>query len=151
MTTLLLTHSDCLDHVTPPGHPEQVARLEAINHALADPAFDALLREECPLAEDAQVARAHPQAYIDAIRNAVPEDGWSSLDPDTHLSPGSLKAAGPFLDDDGNMTGSLVVIEASNRDEILAISQEDPYARAGLFESVEIRPWNWAIKNPEAS
>jgi len=64
---------------------------------------------------------------------------------------GSLKAAGPFLDDDGNMTGSLVVIEASNRDEILAISQEDPYARANLFESVEIRPWNWAIKNPEVN
>ncbi|MCX2725158.1 YciI family protein [Roseibium salinum] len=62
----------------------------------------------------------------------------------------SLKAAGPFLDDDGNMTGSLVVIEASSRDEILAISQEDPYAGAGLFESVEIRPWNWAVKNPEA-
>ncbi|MBD1549454.1 YciI-like protein [Roseibium aggregatum] len=61
-----------------------------------------------------------------------------------------LKAAGPFLDDDGNMTGSLVIIEASNRDEALAISQEDPYAKAGLFESVEIRPWNWAVKNPEA-
>lgn len=61
-----------------------------------------------------------------------------------------LKAAGPFLDDEGNMTGSLVVIEAANRDEALAIAQEDPYARAGLFESVEIRPWNWAVKNPEA-
>ncbi|WP_346892402.1 YciI-like protein [uncultured Roseibium sp.] len=61
-----------------------------------------------------------------------------------------LKAAGPFLDDDGNMTGSLVIIEAPNRDEALAISQEDPYAKAGLFESVEIRPWNWAVKNPEA-
>jgi uncharacterized protein YciI len=61
-----------------------------------------------------------------------------------------LKAAGPFLDDDGNMTGSLVIIEAANRDEALAISQEDPYAKAGLFESVEIRPWNWAVKNPEA-
>lgn len=60
-----------------------------------------------------------------------------------------LKAAGPFLDDDGNMTGSLVIIEAANRDEALAISQEDPYAKAGLFESVEIRPWNWAVKNPE--
>lgn len=60
-----------------------------------------------------------------------------------------LKAAGPFLDDDGNMTGSLVVIEAASRNEALAISQEDPYAIAGLFESVEIRPWNWAIKNPE--
>ncbi|MCA1243006.1 YciI family protein [Stappia stellulata] len=61
-----------------------------------------------------------------------------------------LKAAGPFLDDDGGMTGSLVVIEAASRDEALAISQEDPYARAGLFESVEIRPWNWVLKNPEA-
>ncbi|WP_029058083.1 YciI family protein [Stappia stellulata] len=61
-----------------------------------------------------------------------------------------LKAAGPFLDDDGGMTGSLVVIEATSRDEALAVSQEDPYARAGLFESVEIRPWNWALKNPEA-
>ncbi|NVK34112.1 MAG: YciI family protein [Rhodobacteraceae bacterium] len=62
----------------------------------------------------------------------------------------NLKAAGPFLDDDGNMTGSLVVIEASNRDEALAISQEDPYAKADLFEHSEIRPWKWALKNPEA-
>ncbi|SOB99870.1 YciI-like protein [Stappia indica] len=61
-----------------------------------------------------------------------------------------LKAAGPFLDDDGGMTGSLVVIEANSRDEALAVASEDPYARAGLFESVEIRPWNWVIKNPEA-
>ena len=49
------------------------------------------------------------------------------------------------------MTGSLVVIEASSRDEALAISQEDPYAHADLFESVEIRPWNWVVKNPEVS
>lgn len=62
-----------------------------------------------------------------------------------------LKAAGPFLDDEGNMTGSLVIIEAANRDEALAISQGDPYAKAGLFESVEIRPWNWVVKNPEAT
>ena len=60
-----------------------------------------------------------------------------------------LKAAGPFLDDDGNPSGSLIVIEASNRDEALAVSEEDPYERAGLFESVEIRPWNWLINNPE--
>lgn len=61
-----------------------------------------------------------------------------------------LKAGGPFQDDNGNMTGSMLIIEAANRDEILAISREDPYARAGLFQSVEIRPWNWIIKNPEA-
>ncbi|MEP3045660.1 MAG: YciI family protein [Roseibium sp.] len=61
-----------------------------------------------------------------------------------------LKAAGPTLDDDGNMAGSLVVIEAANREEAVAISQKDPFAIAGLFESVEIRPWKWVFKNPEA-
>ena len=35
MKTALITHADCLDHVTPAGHPEQVARLEHVLHALA--------------------------------------------------------------------------------------------------------------------
>ncbi|MGI9372811.1 MAG: YciI family protein [Hyphomicrobiales bacterium] len=60
-----------------------------------------------------------------------------------------LKAAGPFMDDSGNPSGSLLIVEASNRDECLAITQEDPYAEGDLFESVEIRPWNWVFKNPE--
>ncbi|MTI16817.1 YciI family protein [Rhodobacteraceae bacterium RKSG542] len=61
-----------------------------------------------------------------------------------------LKAAGPFMADDMTTpTGSLVIIEAANRDEALAIASEDPYAQAGLFESVEIRPYNWVFKNPE--
>ncbi|NNU79304.1 histone deacetylase family protein [Halovulum dunhuangense] len=93
MTTLLVTHDDCLHHVTPPGHPEQVARLEAVRTALADPAFDALLREEAPLATDAQIRLAHPQSHLDRIRAAVPSHGFAQLDADTHLSPGSLQAA----------------------------------------------------------
>lgn len=63
---------------------------------------------------------------------------------------GSLKAAGPFTDDEGKPTGSLVVIEAANRATITEIAGRDPYAVAGLFASVEIRPWKWLIKNPEA-
>ena len=34
--TALVTHEECLQHVTPPGHPEQVARLEYILEALKD-------------------------------------------------------------------------------------------------------------------
>ena len=34
MTTALITHSDCLRHVNPPGHPERVERLQAILGAL---------------------------------------------------------------------------------------------------------------------
>ncbi|MDD7911738.1 MULTISPECIES: YciI family protein [Pseudovibrio] len=61
-----------------------------------------------------------------------------------------VKAAGPFLADDmTTSTGTLLIVECANRDEALAISQEDPYSSAGLFESVEIRPWNWLINNPE--
>jgi uncharacterized protein len=62
---------------------------------------------------------------------------------------GSLKAAGPFTDDEGKPTGSLVVIEAENRAAISEIAGRDPYAVAGLFASVEIKPWKWLIKNPE--
>jgi uncharacterized protein YciI len=62
----------------------------------------------------------------------------------------SLKAAGPFTDDEGKPTGTLAVIEAVNRTAITEIAGRDPYAVAGLFASVEIKPWKWLIKNPEA-
>ncbi len=60
-----------------------------------------------------------------------------------------LKAAGPFTDDEGKPTGSLVVIDAQDRVTISEIAARDPYAVAGLFASVEIKPWKWLIKNPE--
>jgi acetoin utilization deacetylase AcuC-like enzyme len=55
MTTLLIENPAGLNHVTPPGHPEQVARLEAVNAALAAPAFSGLPRQEAPLATDADL------------------------------------------------------------------------------------------------
>jgi hypothetical protein len=60
-----------------------------------------------------------------------------------------LKAAGPFTSDDGQPTGSLVIIEAADRATAQAMANSDPYVKAGLFSSVEIRPWKWLIKNPE--
>ncbi|MCA3561146.1 MAG: hypothetical protein IOC82_08995 [Aestuariivirga sp.] len=62
----------------------------------------------------------------------------------------ALKAAGPFTTDEGSPTGSLVIIEAAGRAAAKAIADADPYAKAGLFASVEIKPWKWLIKNPEA-
>lgn len=63
---------------------------------------------------------------------------------------GALKAAGPFTDDEGKPTGSLVIIEAADKAGAKAMAENDPYAKAGLFADVEIRPWKWLIKNPEA-
>lgn len=62
-----------------------------------------------------------------------------------------LKFAGPFLGSDGKPNGSLVVISAGDRSAAEAIAAADPYAKAGLFASVDIRPWNWALNNPEAA
>lgn len=62
-----------------------------------------------------------------------------------------LAFAGPFLDAEGKPNGSLVVVEASDLAGAQALSAADPYAKAGLFESVEIRPWNWAFNKPAAS
>ena len=61
----------------------------------------------------------------------------------------ALKAAGPFTDDGGSPIGSLVVIEAPDRKAAETIAARDPYAKAGLFATVDIRPWKWLIKNPE--
>jgi uncharacterized protein len=63
----------------------------------------------------------------------------------------ALKAAGPFLGDDGKPTGSLVIISADDKAAAEAIAAQDPYAKVGLFSSVEIKPWNWVFKNPEAA
>lgn len=60
----------------------------------------------------------------------------------------AVKGAGPFTDDAGSPTGSLILVEAENSAAADALAARDPYAMAGLFASVDIRPWKWLIKNP---
>ena len=88
--TALVTHEECLQHLTPPGHPEQVARLEYILEALKD---INLLRASAPMAADDDILRIHPREHINYLQDAVPENGFKSLDGDTHISSGSLTAA----------------------------------------------------------
>lgn len=63
---------------------------------------------------------------------------------------GTLKIAGPFLDAAGKPCGSLVIIKAEDQAAAEAIAAKDPYAQAGLFASVDIKPYNWVFNNPEA-
>ena len=52
-----------------------------------------------------------------------------------------LQAAGPTLDAAENMNGSLVILELDSLAEAQTFAAGDPYAKAGLFESVSIQPW----------
>lgn len=53
-----------------------------------------------------------------------------------------LFAAGPTLsEEDDAMNGSVVILDLENRAEAQSFADNDPYAKAGLFESVSISKW----------
>lgn len=63
-----------------------------------------------------------------------------------YLAASPVVFAGPFLsDDESAMNGSLIVLELEDRAAADAWATEDPYAKAGLFASVEIRAWRKAV------
>jgi len=101
LTTALVTHPACVGHDPGPGHPESPARLTAVLAALEAEEFAALDRRAAPLATAEQLARAHPAAYVEAVLEAMPADGYVMLDADTIVSPGSreasLRAAGALV------------------------------------------------------
>jgi uncharacterized protein len=57
---------------------------------------------------------------------------------------GIVKMAGPFLEA-GQMCGSLVVVEAEDLAGAEAWAAGDPYAAAGLFDSVSVTEWKKVI------
>jgi acetoin utilization deacetylase AcuC-like enzyme len=93
VTTLLVSHPQCLEHQTPFGHPERADRLRIITHVLEHERFSDLARDEAPLAEVAQLVRVHPPEFVERLQNATPFVGLVHVDGDTTLSPGSYDAA----------------------------------------------------------
>jgi len=62
-----------------------------------------------------------------------------------------VKLAGPFLGADHKTPiGSMVIIECASEDEAKTFAANDPYAKAGLFADVAVRPWIWAVNVPSA-
>ncbi|MRU15484.1 YciI family protein [Roseovarius sp. A21] len=58
---------------------------------------------------------------------------------------GVVAQAGPLLDDAGEMIGSLVILEVEDMAAAQGWADNDPYAKAGLFDSVELIPWKKVI------
>ncbi|HEY5048291.1 MAG TPA: YciI family protein [Rhizomicrobium sp.] len=52
-----------------------------------------------------------------------------------------LRLGGPFLNADGEMIGSLIVIEAADLEAARRWHTDDPYVKAGLFASSDVHPW----------
>jgi acetoin utilization deacetylase AcuC-like enzyme len=92
MTTLLVTHPACLDHVMPPGHPECPDRLRAIDATLSEDRFSTLARALAPEGSLDAAALCHTDHLIDELRHIAPSQGFAFIDGDTSMSPGTWEA-----------------------------------------------------------
>jgi acetoin utilization deacetylase AcuC-like enzyme len=94
VSTALISHDDCSLHDMGMMHPECPQRLPAvIDQLIASGLIGHLQQAEAPLATRAQLERVHAAGYIDSIEAQAPGAGIVHLDPDTAMSPGSLRAA----------------------------------------------------------
>ena len=54
---------------------------------------------------------------------------------------GVVEMAGPFLDTDEEMCGSLIVLDVIDMAAAKAWAENDPYNKAGLFETITLKIW----------
>jgi acetoin utilization deacetylase AcuC-like enzyme len=97
-STVLVTHPAFAGHEPGPLHPERPARMRAIDEALADPRFGALVRREAPLRDDVEEAilRAHSVDYFNRLRTVAHQADalpYNFDGGDTVMSAGTWEAA----------------------------------------------------------
>ncbi len=94
MSTVFITHRACALHDMGAHHPEQPARLSAIEDQLiASGVINHLQQAEAPKTTREQLERVHAAGYLDAVEEAAPASGIVHLDPDTAMNPHTLDAA----------------------------------------------------------
>lgn len=57
---------------------------------------------------------------------------------------GIVRMAGPFIEE-GQISGSLLILEADSLDAAEAWAENDPYAKAGLFREARVTEWKKVI------
>ena len=94
MTIAYITHAACRRHNMGEFHPEQPARLDAINDRLiATQLMLFLQHHEAPKASREQLLRVHDASFVDQLFELAPEEGLEWLDGDTAMNPHTLPAA----------------------------------------------------------
>ena len=101
MKTGLITSDTYKNHDTGPGHPEQIARVSVIEDNFKKLNNKNLLWKKPSKVSDEILLTTHNTDYINMVKSSFPKKGFSSLDGDTIISPGSknasLDAAGSII------------------------------------------------------
>ena len=92
-TLHIYKNSSGLKHNTGEGHPECIARQEAVLSIFKEEPCKSLPLIEADEAETKWVAYAHDRNYIMDLQEAIPDRGLLNLDADTIISPHSYMAA----------------------------------------------------------
>ncbi|WP_353572557.1 histone deacetylase family protein [Candidatus Albibeggiatoa sp. nov. BB20] len=96
MSIAYIYHPDCLEHEMGEGHPEQPARINAIEDRMRMAhIFDFVRHHEAPLAEKKYLTRVHDAKYVDKVLSfaSLPDGEHNYLDPDTIITNKTPKAA----------------------------------------------------------
>lgn len=86
----------------------------------------------------ALIARDKPGALQTRLDNRPDHVAYLNATP-------AVQQAGPLLDDAGEMCGSLIILDVDAMADAQAFADGDPYGKAGLFDSVQLIPWNRVI------
>ena len=92
MKTGLITSDIFQNHDTGPGHPEQIARVSIITENFKKLNNKNILWKKPALITENIIKDVHETDYINLVKNSFPIKGFSSLDGDTIISPGSKEA-----------------------------------------------------------
>ena len=93
MKTALISSDTYQNHDTGPGHPEQIARVTVINENLKKLNNKNILWKKPSIITEDIIKDTHDISYVDFVKNSFPTKGYSSLDGDTIISPGSKNAS----------------------------------------------------------
>jgi len=91
--TGLITSDTFQNHDTGPGHPEQIARVSVIIENFKKLNNQNILWKKPSIISDEIIKNTHDSRYVDLVKNSFPNKGFSSLDGDTIISPGSKNAS----------------------------------------------------------
>jgi len=106
--TGLITSQSYKNHDTGSGHPEQIARVTVINENFKKLNNKNILWKKPSIISEDIIKYTHDNDYINLIKNSFPSKGFSSLDGDTIISPGSKQAT---FDAAGSMIAAIDGIE----------------------------------------
>ncbi len=94
MPIAFISHADCLLHDVGHDHPEQPARLNAIQDRLISSGMEfVVLQHDAPMAARRHLERVHDHDHISRIIDEAPQEGILRLDDDTFMMPKTLNAA----------------------------------------------------------